>query len=154
MKRIMHMALGAISLLAFQTPVFAADTDPEKADQFLECLSIAEDQRERDPDPEMKRHWAQYSQVYAANVFTYAGDIKYAFEHIQEKFAKWDNMRNFIPAQSINNLSLALLKKCDEIAVEHLDRVGPYQDALAVYLKARDEAKAKEAAAPAEQAKN
>lgn len=142
MFNIKQFGFVAFSLVAWSSSVLAAP-DAEKADQFLECLSIAEDQRARDPDEAMKTHWAQYSEVYASNVFFYSEAIGYAFDHIQEKFAKWDNMRNFIPAQSVNNLSLALLKKCDEIAVEHLDRVGPYQDALVVYMKAREEAKGK-----------
>lgn len=145
MKRTLALlTLFAAPLLSGATQADAPPVNAD-ADRFMECLSIAEDQRDRDPDPEMKNHWAQYSQVYASNVFFYAGDIHYAFDHIREKFDKWDNMRNFIAQESVNKLALALLAKCDDEAVAHLDRVEPYQTALAAYLKARDDARAKAA---------
>lgn len=117
---------------------------PEATDQFLECLSIAEDQRQSDPDPKMQAHWAQYSDIYGANIYAQTQSIQLIFDNIQAKFDKWTNMRRFIPAQSVNNLALAVLNKCDEKALSAMVPLEPYQNALDAYLKARP------AAAPAQ----
>ena len=136
----MKYALCTLALISCLSSVSHADEASDKADQFMECLSIAEEQRNSDPDEKMKNHWAQFSDIYGANVFMYAGSIQYIFDHIQEKFAKWGNMRQMLPAQSVNNLALAVLKKCDTAALEKVAPMADYQKALDTYLKERQAA--------------
>ena len=136
----MKYSLCALALISCLNTVSYADEASDKADQFMECLSIAEEQRNSDPDEKMKNHWAQFSDIYGANVFMYAGSIQYIFDHIQEKFAKWGNMRQMLPAQSVNNLALAVLKKCDTAALEKVAPMADYQKALDTYLKERQAA--------------
>jgi hypothetical protein len=112
------------------------------ADQFMECLAISEEQREGDPDPEMKQHWAQYSDIYAANVYARSGEVKYIFDHIQEKMQKWANMRQFIAAASVNNLALAMLKKCDTRALEKVASMDDFRTAMAAYQKQKTDSPA------------
>lgn len=136
----MKYSICALALISCLNTVSYADEASDKADQFMECLSIAEEQRNSDPDEKMKNHWAQFSDIYGANVFMYAGSIQYIFDHIQEKFVKWGNMRQMLPAQSVNNLALAVLKKCDTAALEKIAPMADYQKALDTYLKERQAA--------------
>ena len=136
----MKYALCTLALISCLSSVSHADEASDKADQFMECLSIAEEQRNSDPDEKMKNHWAQFSDIYGANVFMYAGSIQYIFDNIQGKFAKWGNMRQMLPAQSVNNLALAVLKKCDTAALEKIAPMADYQKALDTYLKERQAA--------------
>lgn len=136
----MKYALCTLALISCLSSVSHADEASDKADQFMECLSIAEEQRNSDPDEKMKNHWAQFSDIYGANVFMYAGSIQYIFDNIQGKFAKWGNMRQMLPAQSVNNLALAVLKKCDTAALEKVAPMADYQKALDTYLKERQAA--------------
>lgn len=115
---------------------------PEAADQFLDCLAISEEQRETDPDPAMKAHWGQFSDIYAANIWASTHSVQTIFDHIQGKMQKWANMRQFIAAQSVNALALNLLKKCDEKALANPVRMEDFRTAMTDYQKQR-------AAAPA-----
>lgn len=146
MKKIIG-SLSVFMLILNTVPVMAGEVEDKNADQFMECLALSEDQRDSDPNEDMKKHWAQFSQIYGANVYMYSGSIKYIFDHIQEKFDKWANMRQFIPAQSVNNLALAVLKKCDNLALEKTAPLDSYNSALETYLKERQQAKAAESAA-------
>ncbi|PTQ91303.1 hypothetical protein [Agitococcus lubricus] len=137
MKKIVSHVICALCLSS--SVVYADESSDQQADQFMECLSIAEEQRNNDPNPDMKNHWAQFSDIYGANVYMYAGSINYIFDHIQEKFDKWGNMRQMLPTQAVNNLALAVLNKCDKQALEKVASIDNYTTALQAYLKARQQ---------------
>lgn len=132
--------MAGLGLMLAQAAVTAPDT--AKAGQFVNCVAIAEDQKQRDPDPQMKQHWTELSEIYAANAFFFSQDVNYLLSRIRKSFQTLDNMRAYLPAQSVNNTVLATLKHCDALAEGHPERLEPYLNAMDAYIK---EQEAKEA---------
>lgn len=126
--KLIPIALMATQFLATGA---AHAVEPPDKDTYIQCLSIAIDQRERDPDPEMKAHWNQYSDIYAANAFYFTKSVDTVMGGFVTESEKFENMRNMLGGQMVGKLSLAILERCDQESLNTTtERVDDWKKAL------------------------
>lgn len=133
MKKTVRFAVASLLALSLTTQVRAADSADKEV--FIKCLAIAQDQYDRDPDPKMKEHWADFRATYLASAYHYAQSVDFVRDSLRPEMEKFDNMRNMLGSEKVDGLALMLLKRCDKDVMDNSDRWPAFEKAMVEWQK-------------------